>query len=610
MAFDGVTIANVVSELRKELIGGRLYKIAQPETDELLLTIKQPDGTKKLLISAEASLPLLYLTRTSKPSPMTAPNFCMLLRKHLQNGRIVDISQPGLERIVHIRVEHLDEMGDLRGKILVVEIMGKHSNIIFCDEDNTIIDSIKHVSAAVSSLREVLPGKAYFVAQTQDKLDALATGRETFRNALSAKPQAVFKALYGSFTGISPVLAQELCHEAHIDADLPVTALTDPDYERLYEVFSRMCTAIREERFSPNIAYTGGRPVEFCALPLTMYGYGAAGTAPLSPSPESIPAPTDSVSSVSGPEDHVVLYDSMSALLEHYYAEKNVLTRIRQKSADLRRIVQTALERNVKKYNLQLRQMKDTEKRDTYRIYGELLNTYGYGAEPGAKSFQALNYYTDETVTIPLDPTLTATENAKKYFDKYGKMKRTFEALSQLTEEVKAQIQHLESVSNALDIALHEEDLAQIKEELTESGYIRRKGGKGKKPKITSRPFHYLSSDGFHMYVGKNNFQNDELTFKFATGNDWWFHAKQIPGSHVVVKTGNAKELPDRTFEEAARLAAYYSKGRGQEKVEVDYIQKKHVKKPNGAKPGFVVYYTNYSMAIDSDISRIQLVRE
>ena len=601
MAFDGVTIANVVSELKRELTGGRLYKIAQPEADELLLTIKQPDGTKKLLISAQASLPLLYLTGESKPSPMTAPGFCMLLRKHLQNGRITGISQPGLERIVHIDVEHLDEMGDLRRKTLVVEIMGKHSNIIFCDSEGTIIDSIKHVSAAVSSLREVLPGKAYFIAATQDKLDALSTDGEAFRNALSARPQPVFKALYGSLTCISPVLAQELCYEAGIDADLPTAALGDSDYEGLYGAFSRMAEAIRQERFSPNIAYTDGSPVEFCALPLTMYGYGR----------QDAPS-TDSVNPGEKPAgDYTVPYGSMSALLEHYYAEKNVLTHIRQKSADLRRIVQTALERNVKKYDLQLRQMKDTEKRDTYRVYGELLNTYGYSAEPGAKSLQALNYYTDETVTIPLDPTLSAKENAQKYFDKYGKMKRTYEALSQLTVDVRDEIQHLESVSNALDIALYEEDLAQIKEELTESGYIRRKAGnRGKKQKITSRPFHYLSSDGFHMYVGKNNFQNDELTFKLATGNDWWFHAKQIPGSHVVVKTGNAQELPDRTFEEAARLAAYYSKGRGQEKVEIDYVQKKHVKKPNGAKPGFVVYYTNYSMAIDSDISGIQPVNE
>ena len=582
MAFDGVTIANVVSELKKELLGGRLNKIAQPEEDELLLTIKQPTGQKRLFLSAEASLPLIYLTETNKPSPMTAPNFCMLLRKHLQNGRITEISQPGLERIVRIGIEHLDEMGDLRYKALIIEIMGKHSNIIFCDENDTIIDSIKRVSAAVSSLREVLPGKPYFVAQTQNKLDALQTERDTFQTALSSSPQPVFKAIYSSFTGISPILAQELCHEAGVDGELPTAALTDTDYDRLYHAFRHMMTAILEEDFAPNIAYKGDTPVEFSALPLTLYTYG---------------------------DSRTVSYSSMSALLENYYAEKNTLTRIRQKSADLRRIVQTALERNVKKYDLQQRQIKDTEKRETYRIYGELLNTYGYDAQPGAKSLKALNYYTDDTVVIPLDPTLSATENAKKYFEKYGKLKRTYEALSSLTKEVKAEIEHLESISAALDIALYEEDLAQIKEELTESGYIRRKGN-AKKQKVTSKPYHYISSDGFHMYVGKNNYQNDELTFKIATGNDWWFHAKQMPGSHVIVRLGNAEELPDRTFEEAARLAAYYSRGRGHDKVEIDYVQKKHVKKPNGAKPGFVVYYTNFSMAIDSDISGICPVTE
>lgn len=578
MAFDGVTIANVVRELKGELVGGRLYKIAQPEADELLLTVKQPTGQKRLLISAGASLPLIYLTETNKPSPMTAPSFCMLLRKHLQNGRITDISQPGLERIVRIQIEHLDEMGDLRHKTLVVEIMGKHSNIIFCNDDDTIIDSIKRISAAVSSVREVLPGKPYFVAQTQDKRDALTTDEAAFRAVLASRPQPVYKAVYGSFTGISPILAQELCHEAGVDGERPAAALSEADYERLYGAFSGMTVAVKEGRFAPNVAYVAGKPVEFCALPLTMY-------------------------------DQTTPFDSMSVLLENFYAEKDALSRIRQKSSDLRRIVQTALERDVKKYDLQLRQMKDTEKRDTYRTYGELLNAYGYGAAPGAKSLTVQNYYTDEEVTIPLDETLSATENAKRYFEKYNKLKRTYEALSELTKEVKSEIDHLESIATSLDIALCEADLAEIKEELTESGYIRRKGG-AKKEKITSRPFHYVSSDGFHVYVGKNNFQNDALTFKFATGNDWWFHAKKIPGSHVVVKLGNAQELPDRTFEEAARLAAYYSKGREQEKVEVDYVQKKHVKKPAGAKPGFVVYYTNFSMAIDSDISGIRQADE
>lgn len=582
MAFDGLTIANLVFELKRELSGGRLAKIAQPESDELLLTVKTGAGQRRLLLSAGASLPLIYLTETNKPSPLTAPNFCMLLRKHLQNGRILDISQPGLERIVHITVEHLDEMGDIRQKTLVIEIMGKHSNIIFCNEDGIIIDSIKHISAAVSSVREVLPGKPYFVPHTQDKSDALTTDYQAFRRIISGKPQPAFKALYGSFTGISPILAQELCYEAGIDGELSTAALDESALKSLFAVFEKMISAVREGHFQPCIAYTGSQPAEFCALPLTMYTAGA---------------------------DRLDFYPSMSELLESYYAEKNAITRIRQKSADLRRIVQTALERNVKKYDLQLKQMKDTEKRETYRIYGELLNTYGYSAAPGDKSLEALNYYTNETVVIPLDPTLSAKENAQKYFDRYGKLKRTYEALSELTKEVKAEIDHLESVSTALDIALLEEDLVEIKEELTQSGYIRRRGGT-KKARITSRPFHYISSDGFDIYVGKNNFQNEELTFKLASGNDWWFHAKKVPGSHVIVKAKGTAPLPDRTFEEAGSLAAYYSKGRGQDKVEIDYIQKKHVKKPAGAKPGFVIYHTNYSLMAGSDISSIKQAEE
>ena len=239
-------------------------------------------------------------------------------------------------------------------------------------------------------------------------------------------------------------------------------------------------------------------------------------------------------------------------------------------------------------------------------MYGELIHTYGYGVEEGAKTLEAFNYYTNETMYVPLDPQLTPAENAKKYFDKYNKLKRTYEALSELTLETKAEISHLESIAASLDIALTEDDLVQIKEELTEYGYIKRKGHE-KKQKTKSRPFHYRSSDGFDIFVGKNNYQNEELTFKTANGGDWWFHAKKTPGSHVIVKT-NGNELPDRTFEEAAMLAGYYSKGRGAEKLEIDYLQRKNVKKPNGSAPGFVVYYTNYSMTVHPDITGIEFV--
>lgn len=593
MAFDGITIANVVKEMQDTLLGGRLYKIAQPEPDELLLTIKTNEGQYRLFISAGASLPLIYLTDNNKPSPMAAPNFCMLLRKHLQNGRITGISQPGLERIIHIDVEHLNEMGDLCKKRLIVEIMGKYSNIIFCDEEDKIIDSIKHISGLVSSVREVLPGKTYFVADTTYKKDPLEVSWQSFMEVIQAAPMPVFKAIYTSYTGISPIIAQELCYRAGVDGEQPTAALSEAELAKLYQVFADMMQAVKEGIFAPGIAYTGKNPVEFAAFPLMMYR-------------GSEKKETSGATESATQGDSLKAFASMSALLENYYAEKNAVTRIRQKSVDLRKIVQTALERNVKKYDLQCRQMKDTEKRDTYRIYGELINTYGYGVEEGAKSFEALNYYTNEMITIPLDNTISVSDNAKKYFDKYGKLKRTYEALSELTKEVGEEIEHLKSISAALDIAVAEEDLVQIKEELIESGYIRRKGGT-KKVKVTSRPFHYISSDGYDMYVGKNNYQNDELTFKVAAGNDWWFHAKGCPGSHVVVKLKSNEELPDGTFEEAARLAAYYSAGREQGKVEVDYIQKKHVKKPGGGKPGFVVYYTNYSMVIDADISDIRL---
>jgi len=579
MAFDGITIANIVHELNRNLLDGRINKIAQPETDELLLTIKTPGGQRRLSISASASLLLIYLTEGNKPSPMTAPNFCMLLRKHINNGRITKIWQPKLERIIHFEIEHLDELGDLCKKELIVEIMGKHSNIIFCNEDGTIIDSIKHVSSQMSSVREVLPGRTYFIPDTMEKSDPLSVSFAEFQRVLTEKPMPLAKAVYTSFTGISPVVAEEICYLSGIDSSLTPRELSEDLLTHLYRQFTLYFEEVSAGHFSPAIYYHGAEPKEFSALPLTHFSQYIRKE-----------------------------YDSISRLLEDYYAEKNTLTRIRQKSVDLRRVVQTALERNRKKYDLQAKQLRDTENREKFKVYGELIHTYGYNLEPGAKKLEALNYYTNEMITIPLDSTKTPQENALKYFEKYNKQKRTFEALTSLIEETRDDISYLESVSNALDIALSEDDLTQIKEELIESGYIRRKFTK-KKVKITSKPFHYLSSDGYHIYVGKNNLQNEELTFHFASGNDWWFHAKGIPGSHVIVKT-NGEELPDRTFEEAGKLAAYYSKNRGSEKIEIDYIEKKHVKKPKGGKPGFVVYYTNYSLMIDSDISQIKQLED
>ena len=578
MAFDGFVISNLVYELNNTVSGAKISKIAQPENDELLFTLKSPNGQYRLAMSASASLPFVYLTGTNKPSPMTAPNFCMVLRKHIANGRITRIYQPHMERIIHFEIEHLDEMGDLCTKTLIIELMGKHSNIIFCNSDGIIIDSIKHVSSAMSSLREVLPGREYHIPATQeDKLNPLEVTEDAFMETVMKKPVSITKALYSSFTGLSPLLASEICHRASIDGELPVDSLDDDGKKHLFHNFSWLMEDVKEHRYVPNIVSKGREPIDFSCFRLTEYA-----------------------------DYDCKEYASISEVLEGFYASRNVYTRIRQKSADLRRIVSTALERNRKKYQLQQKQLADTEKREKYKVYGELLHTYGYGLAEGAKELVATNYYTGEEVTIPLDETLNAMENAQKYFDRYGKLKRTYEALTDLIQETKAEIDHLESISTSLDIALSEDDLTQIKEELTDYGYIKRKSS-DRKAKIKSKPLHYLSSDGYHIYVGKNNYQNEELTFKFATGNDWWFHAKGMPGSHVIVKAGN-EELPDRVFEEAGKLAGYYSKGRENDKIEIDYLQKKNVKKPNGGAPGFVVYYTNYSLTIHPDISGLTLL--
>ena len=576
MAFDGVTVASLVSEFNKKILNGRIYKIAQTESDELLLTIKVNRDQYRLLISANASLPLTYFTGTNKTAPLTAPNFCMLLRKHINNGRIINISQPGLERIIDFEIQHLDELGDIKTKHLIVELMGKHSNIIFVD-NGVILDSIKHVNSIMSSVRQVLPGKDYFIPDTMSKKNPLTVDKEEFEATVFSKPMPLSKAIYTSFTGISPTIAENICFECKFDSFQPANTLVKGDQNIIWMSFYQLINNIKAENFYPTIYEKDDKPEEFSAVKLSTFS-----------------------------DCKAISYESISELLENYYAKKNQYTRMRQKSVDLRKIVSTILERDNKKYNIQLKQLKDTEKKDKYKVYGELLTTYGYSIEPGTKSFETVDFYSGKPVTIPLDPTISPIDNAKKYFNKYTKLKRTYEALIDIIKETKNSIDYLETINVAIDIAGNEEDLKAISNELAETGYIKKRNlNKGKKVKDKSKPLHFISSDGFDIFVGKNNIQNEELTFKVATGNDWWFHSKTFPGSHVIVKCNN-QELPDATFEEAAHLAAHYSKGSNQDKVEIDYIQKKHIKKVAGAMPGFVIYHTNYSMTVSPDISGIK----
>ncbi|WP_303001023.1 NFACT family protein [uncultured Eubacterium sp.] len=574
MAFDGITISALVAEFNDKLLNGRLYKIAQTESDELLLTIKNGKNQYRLLISANASLPLIYLTDKNKPAPLTAPNFCMLLRKHINNGRIISITQPGLERIVDFEIQHLDELGDIKTKHLIIELMGKHSNIIFVNE-GTILDSIKHVNSIMSSVRQVLPGKEYFIPHTSEKLNPLDVEKEVFFKTVFSKPMPLSKAIYTSFTGISPTIAENICYEGKFDSSMSANVLEHGDQNIVWMYFYQLINKVKNCDFIPTIYEKNGKPEEYGVTILSTYS-----------------------------DCTTTSFESISTLLETYYSKKNLYTRMRQKSVDLRKIVTNALERDNKKYNIQLKQLKDTEKKDKFKEYGDLLTTYGYSIKEGSKEFETVNYYNGETVKIILDPTISPIENAKKYFNKYSKLKRTSEALETIIVETKNSIDYLESINVAIDMATTEDDLKAINEELVQTGFIKKKHT-NKKAKNNSKPLHFISSDGFDIYVGKNNIQNEHLTFKVATGNDWWFHSKSFPGSHVIVKCNN-QELPDNTFEEAARLAAFYSKGSNQDKVEIDYIQKKHVKKVAGAMPGFVIYHTNYSMIAEPNIDNIK----
>lgn len=571
MSIDGICLHALNFELNQKLSDSHIKKIAQPEKEELILTASKDRETFRLLISSLASLPVIYLTSENKMGPMTAPNFCMVLRKYLNSGKITSVNQIGLERVLDFEIEHLNELGDPAKKHLYVEIMGKHSNIILCDEENTILDSIKHINAFVSSVREVLPNRPYFVPKQSDHFDAFSISKDDFYNVLLKKPLSMKKMILSSLVGFGPVIAEELCYRASIDSDASVLSLSDWQKDAFYEVFINLIKDMDKNNYAPTVILKNNRPLEVYPFALSHYE-----------------------------ELEQKSFSSMSEALEFFYATKNLKNNMEQRSYDLRKQIQTILDRNRKKLIIQEKQLNDTLSMEKYRLYGELLTANAYRLESGIKKAKLMNYYDNSTIEIPLDETLSAMENANKFYAKYNKLKRTKDALDTYIEETKKSISHLEMILSSLSIAESEEDLTQIRQELFEFGFTKKRPTVKKGQKKKSAPLHFVTSDGYHIYVGKNNFQNEEVTFKIATGNDWWFHSKTIPGSHVIVKANN-EELPDHIFEIAASLAGYYSTGREQDKIEIDYTQKKHLKKVAGAAPGYVIYHTNYSMIVSPE---------
>ena len=498
MALDGITTSAIVSELKAALLGGRIDKIHQPLADEIRMSIRGlGSGAKKIIISANSAHPRIHLTESSRENPMTAPLFCMVMRKHIAGGKIIDIVQPNFERIIILRIESANEMGDITTKNLILEIMGKHSNLILTDETGKILDSIKRVTHEKSSVREVLPGKEYVFPPSQDKKNPLLAEQADFLFSLHLQEgRRLQEFLYQTYTGISPVMAGEICTRAGLDASDSCQETTLENSERLFAAFEKTMQEVKAEDYYPAIYYQkenqkeNNRIVDFAVLKMQQFQGLAAKPFP-----------------------------SVSALLEGFYQERDNAAHIRQKAQDMRKLVTNHIERCVKKKEIQLKTRRETKGMDLWKKKGELLTANIYAVPQGVTTFKTIDYYEESMpeIEIAIDPAKTPAENAQKYFAKYNKAKRTLAALEIQEKQNNEELAYLESVLNALENAKEDADLSEIRTELAESGFIRRQAQKKGQPKPKrAKPLRYISSDGYEILVGKSNLQNDELTLRTA----------------------------------------------------------------------------------------------
>lgn len=583
MAFDGITVSAIKAEIEDKILGGRIDKVYQPEKDEIILGIRSMGQAYKLLLTSNASNPKFHFTQTNPSNPMTPPLFCMVMRKHLQSGKIIKIEQPDFDRILNIYVESLNELGDYSVKKLVLEIMGRHSNIILTDENNTILDCIKHIGHDTSSVREVLPGREYTLPPSQGKINTLELDNNNFNEVLENNPSfEIQSVIYKNYTGISPIAASEICYRANVNGSTPVEALTDIQKEIVFNKFAELVEDIKANRFYPeSITNEKGKTIDFSPIEMTQFN---------------------------GLE--IKKYTSISELIESFYANRDFAYRIGQKTQDLRKLITQNIERCIRKKDIQMQTLRSIKNRDELRLKGELLTANIYSIKKGMTTVELPNYYSEnqELVAIELDSNKAPSENAQKYYKAYNKAKRTFEALKDQIKSNDEELAYLESVLTSVNNCTDEQDVKEIRRELREEGYVKKVKNQKDKSKKHSVPLHFISQDGFDIYVGKNNIQNDELTLKFARPRDIWMHTKNIPGSHVII-VANGQTIPDTTLNEGAMLSAFYSKAKNSSKVPVDYTEKKNVKKPNGSKPGFVIYETNKTAYITTSEEEIKKIR-
>lgn len=554
MAYDGIFLHKVVESLKQELLGRKIDKINQPEKDEIHITFRNLKK-KKLLISASSSYPRIAISDISKPNPMVAPMFCMVMRKYLLGGKVIDIVQYANDRFMSIDIESTDEMGFDSVYRLYIEIMGRHSNITLIRvRDNKIMDCIKHITSDISRSRILLPGLTFELPPLSNRIDPYNISDEDKDKILGSEIEnsSFFSK---TFNGIGKQFANELYCRLGKPAIFDSTSL-----DNFIEILKEL-----DDSQSFSIFYDDKNIIkDFYVFDLKSLEY-----------------------------DSKKDMNDVNTLIEEYYAEKDKQDRLSSKSCDLTKLVKTNIERCLKKNDILEKELEECESKDKYKICGELLTSYIYTLKEGMDKVTLQNFYDENNdIEIKLNPLKTPSENIQQYFKKYNKLKKTEVAGLEQLEHNEHELEYLNSVMTSILNAEEYTDIDDIKNELMESGYIKFHKSKNKK-KDKSKPMHFISSDGIDIYVGKNNLQNDYLTLKFADKRDMWLHSKNIPGSHVIIKSF---DVPDTTLEEAAHLAAYYSKAKNSSKVEIDYTQVKNVKKPSGAKPGMVIYYTNYTI--------------